>query len=67
MRMRVNYRFEVSSCNQLTKSPAHKCRALAFGIDRNQESFFLRIKTPTDAARVAVNCKKFLCLVSLGL
>ena len=49
------------------KKPRTQVQGLAFGIDRNQESFFLKTTTPTDAARVAVNCKKFRCLRSLGL
>ena len=53
-------------CRQ-QKSPAKTCEALAFGIDRNQESFLRKMKIPADAAKAAVSCKNFLCFFSLGL
>jgi len=36
------------------KKAPQKSGALAFGIDRNQESFFRKMKIPADAATAAV-------------
>ena len=37
------------------KKPRKKMRGLAFGIDRNQESFFFKKKRPTEVATVVAN------------
>lgn len=48
------------------KSSAKNCGALAFGIDRNQESFFRKTKTPADAMKAVVYCKNLFDFFSFG-
>ncbi len=49
------------------EKPRKKLRGLAFGIDRNQESFLRKIKIPADAMNAPVNCKNFFGFFSFGL
>jgi hypothetical protein len=50
----------------LNKKAPHK-RGMAFGIDRNQESFLRRKNNPADATKVVVSCKNFFDPFSSGL
>jgi|GEM_PF-5832612 len=50
----------------VNKKAPHK-RGVAFGIDRNQESFLRSTNIPAAATNMVVNCKNFFALFSSGL